>query len=253
LIWTNAAAAGFLHKVAPYLRIKSKQARSLTQFVKHCWNSRRRRDQFGRLLPLSMRELEVREAFYRRLKHLNKRGATALARRGVAFSPRGGFRIVSVKYLAGFIDAEGCLMIAKVNPLDCRNPLYRARLCVGNTNRRILEDTQKAYGGILTNHPAQKVAWKDAYQLVWTDRRVESVLNSVRPFLRIKKRHAKILLEFISHKKKTRQGHVGKTFASLPRAVVAYREALYQRIRILNAKGPPHGRGRPDLAQAADP
>ncbi len=102
----------------------------------------------------------------------------------------------------------------------------------------ILEDLQKTYGGILTSHPAQRAGWKDAYQLIWTGRRVEPLLLSVRPHLRIKRRHTRILLRLISHKKNTRQGRIGKSFAPLPLGVVTYREALYRRIRKLNAKGP---------------
>ena len=134
-------------------------------------------------------------------------------------------------------------MIAKAKPLDCRSPLYGARVSVGNTNRTILEDVQRSYGGILTNQPTRKAGWKDAYQLIWTGRRVERFLLAVQPHLRIKRRHAKILLQFIGHKKETRQGRMGRAFAPLPLRVVAYRENLYLRVKKLNAKGPPPGRG----------
>ena len=51
LIWTNAAAARFLFEISPHLRVKSRQAAVLHQFVQHLQKCRRRRDRLGRLLP----------------------------------------------------------------------------------------------------------------------------------------------------------------------------------------------------------
>ncbi len=202
-----------------------------------------KRDPLGCLLPLSTRELGVREAFYTRLKNLNRRGTGNVMRRPRVSPHRCKLRNVSAKYLAGFVDAEGCLMIAKAKRLDYRRSLYSAKVSIGNTNRMILEDLQRAYGGILANQPARRAGWKDAYQLIWIGRRVERFLSVVGPHLQIKRRHAKVLLQFIGHKKKTRQKRVGRAFAPLPQRVVAYRESLYLQIKKLNAKGPPTGQG----------
>lgn len=247
LIWTNASAFRLLTVVKRHLRVKSKQATALDEFLNHARKCRRRRDRFGRLLPLSIREVKLREAFYTRLKLLNRRGSTMVPWRGEAVARSGAPRNVPVKYLAGFIDAEGCLMIAKVRSPAHLRPRYSARVCIGNTNRAILEDTQQSYGGILANQPARTAGWKDAYQLIWTHRSVERLLRSIQPYLRIKRRHARILLRFIAHKKKTRQGRTGRGFAPLPPGVVAYRENLYGRMRKLNAKGPPLRRGERQL------
>lgn len=182
-------------------------------------------------------------AFHSRLKYLNKRGSVSAPRRTRAFARNRDARIVSSEYLAGFLDAEGCLMIAKVSRSGPGNPRYGARVCIGNTDRAILEDVQRRYGGILADQPARKAGWKDAYQLIWTGRRVEGLLKSVGPHLRIKRNHARVLLQFIGHKEKTRQGRAGRGFAPLPGGVIAYREGLHQRMRELNAKGPPLGQG----------
>src|SRR5207245_8913674 len=76
LIWTNAAAARFLSKISPYLRVKRGQAAVLQDFAQHLQRCRRRRDRFGHLLQLSARESEPRKRFYQRIKALNRKGTT---------------------------------------------------------------------------------------------------------------------------------------------------------------------------------
>jgi len=219
------------------LRVKSRQAAVLHEFVQHLQKCRRRRDRFGHLLPLSARQLEIRKGFYRRIKSLNRKGSTAHQRRQRTFAPRDSSRTVSTKYLAGFIDAEGCLRLAKVRHVSW-NPQYAPRVQVCNTNRAIMEDLQKSFGGVLAHQPSRVLGWKDADQLVWTGLRVKPLLLAVIPFLQIKARQARLLLQFIRHRKRTHQRRIGSGFARLPPGVIAYREALFLRMRKLNAKGP---------------
>jgi len=150
LIWTNAAAAGLLRKMAPFLRAKAEQAAALLLFNKHIQAGGRSRDRGGRLLPLSSRELKVREAFYKDLKRLNKRGPAGHDHHRRMFLPRNQSRI-SPKYVAGFIDAEGSLMITKATVADCRTPQYHPRISVANTHRGVLAAIQHTYGGIITH------------------------------------------------------------------------------------------------------
>lgn len=239
LIWTNAAAARLLARVSPHLRIKSEHAAALHDFLTHLRKCRRARDGLGRLLPLSLRELEIREGFYRRLRLLNVRGSLGALRHHARPARDSGSRKLSPEYLAGFVDAEGCLMVARLNGRDHGRPRYRARVSVGNTNRAVLEDLQRAYGGILVNQLSRKAGWKHAYQLVWAGRMVEQVLTVIMPHLRLKRKQAAVLRQFLRHKKRTRQGRRGSYFAPLPDEVVAFREGLYRRMRELNAKGPP--------------
>jgi len=237
LIWTNAAAARFLFHIAPHLRVKSRQAAALFLFVRHLRTCRRRRDRFGRLLPLSKTQQRIREGFYRRLKNLNRKGP-ATEQRGQPAAGSHKRSPPSAEYLAGFIDGEGCLRLTKGHVAGW-NPQYGARVSACNTNRTVLEDLRKGFGGILTSQPRQKLGWKDSHQLIWTGRRVEPLLLAVAPFLLTKRRHARIMMRFIDHRKKTHQGRAGRFFGHLPNRVIAYRETLYQRMKQLNAKGPP--------------
>lgn len=147
-------------------------------------------------------------------------------------------RAISPEYLAGFIDAEGSLMLAKVKRLAHWSPGYAARVYVDNTNKAILEDIQRGFGGILTDQPAREPGWKHGYKLVWSGRRVDRLLSLIEPYLQVKRSRARILLQFIGHKRRTKQGHVGRSFARLSPWVLTYRETLYRRMRELNARGP---------------
>lgn len=235
LIWTNAAAARLALEVGPRLRVKSKQARELVHFQNHVRQCRRRRDPRGRLLPLSPWQLGTREAFYKRLKSLNQRGPNPRSRS--AGSVNRGSGKISAEYAAGFIDAEGSVILARVKVFEKWNAQYVPRVCVDNTNRAVLEEIQRDYGGTLTNQPARKVHWKPGHKLIWNGHKVEPLLLAVGPYLRIKRKQARILMRFIGHRKKTRQGRAGRGFARLPRREIAYRDALYMRMKRLNRRG----------------
>lgn len=224
LIWTNAGAARVIRKVEPFLIVKSRQSSTLLSFDQRIRAGRRSRDRMGRLMPLTLRELRIREGFYTKLKSLNRRGPVAQPLYGRKI-PSGGRSKISAKYVAGFIDAEGSLMITKAKPADCSTPQYHPRIALANTHRAVLEAIQCTYGGILTHQPARKAEWKDAYQLVWTDRMIESLLSSVAVHLRVKSKQARILGVFIRDRKAT------------PAKVVAFREGLRKVIEELNRRG----------------
>lgn len=153
---------------------------------------------------------------------------------------------LSKEYLAGFIDGEGSLMIQKWKDWRYPNPHYKPRISIANTDRAVLEDIQQLYGGILADQPPRNARWSFAYQLIWTDGKVERVLRSVKPYLRIKREQARVLSELIRHKRRTRQGRKGpngRFFAAHPNEVVTFRESLHRRIKELNAKGVSPHRG----------
>ena len=128
-------------------------------------------------------------------------------------------------------------MILRSKGSRCSRAQYRARISVANTDRAVLEDVQLTYGGMLMNQPPSKARWSHAFQLVWTDGMVEPILLLMLPYLRVKRRQAHVMMTFIRHKKRTRQGREGRYFAPFPDKVIAYREDLHRRIRALNAKG----------------
>ncbi len=245
LIWTSAAAAKIIRQMAPHLRVKSRQAALMLRFQEHVRGCQRVRDSAGRLLPFPSGELALRESVYAQLKRLNRRGPPVRLRHADRRLQPVQPQALSPKYLAGFIDAEGSLMIQKVKVQSHWQPQYKPRIAIANTNRAVLEDIQQAYGGILVTQPPRKSEWKCSYQLVWTDGMVERVLLVVAPHLRVKRTQAVLVLDLIRHRRSTRQGRRSRNgfFAPLPKRVMALRERLHRRVKQLNAKGPlPEGR-----------
>ena len=127
LIWTNAAAARLIRKIKPFLVVKSEQSRALLAFDRGIQAGHRLRDKAGRLLPLTPRDVRSRQAFYDRLKRMNRRGPESQRNFPTStVSPRRAR--VSARYVAGFIDAEGSLMIIRTRTADCRTLQYHPRV-----------------------------------------------------------------------------------------------------------------------------
>lgn len=241
LIWTNAAAAQVITKVEPHLRVKSAHAQALLEFAEHVGRCRRRRDRYGRLMSLSSEELKFREEFHGRLKLMNTRGPSQgppqCDERGETRA--GNEARIPLEYLAGFIDGEGSVMITKSFAGKSGSTHYRARLTISNTDRRILEEIRRDYGGIIVNQGHTEVNWKVGYQLVWTNEMMARLLPLVRPYLRLKQRQADLILRFGRHVRSTIRVRDDRgLWAPHTRAVMEFREALYRRMRGLNAKGP---------------
>lgn len=240
LIWTNAAATQIIETIAPCLVVKARQAKALLEFSDHIRSCRRRRDEKGRLLPLSEREMEVRRAFFRRLKLLNAKGRRKASRRrspGRRGQARGERRRITLEYLAGFMDGEGSVMITRSCVRNSKSVHYRARVSLTNTDRRVLEDIRDAFGGIFVKYPRQNDTWKTGYGLVWTEGMIRRLLPRLRPHLRLKQRQADHVLEFIDHVRSTVRTRNGRFFAPHPKYVMEFRDALYRRMRGLNMKG----------------
>jgi len=257
LIWTNQAAASLVAGIAPHLRVKSRQAAALLRFHEHVRACMRKRDAQGYLLPFTPEERSFREAYHAYVKHLNARGPQSdppsPSEPGIdGPQPSPGERpVISLDYLAGFIDAEGSFMITKSRGAS-EASLYRARLTLTNTDRAILAEVQRTLGGNLVNNRRPHPGWKQGYQLVWTGRMVDRVLPAIASKVVLKRRQASLLLEFAHHLRntqKSRRGRNARFFASHPREVNDYRERLYLQMKELNARG---SSSRRELEPVAD-
>lgn len=241
LVWTNAAAARLLDRVGPHLWLKSQHVVVLLEFVEHLRSCPRRRDKLGRLLSFSRQEVAIRETFFMRLKRLNRKGVAGPAQRRYQKLDYAQIRRkeggMSPRYLAGFMDGEGSLMITRSRSRKSGNVQYRARLCVTNTDRGILEQICRGYGGTIHESGRARSNWKPGYQLVWTDGLIANLLSLVGPHLRIKRQQAAVQLEFIRHKMNTPHNFDGRVVTRHPPEVVQFREDLYQQMKGLNARG----------------
>lgn len=144
LIWTNADAARLLLLLAPRLRVKARQAALLLGYQEHVRSCKRLHDQHGYLSNLSTEELRFREALFRELKELNTRDPSVRRRYpdpGAGIAPPSP---PSPSYVAGFVDAEGSLMIIKSQSARDGRIQYHSRISVSNTCRSVLEDIRES-------------------------------------------------------------------------------------------------------------
>lgn len=127
-------------------------------------------------------------------------------------------------YVAGIIDGEGCLIISRSNRGNYMN--YYGRIHVKNTDTNLMDWLVEKFGGnIHVNNPADSVRHSVAYSWYFSGdaRDKEKFLLAIMPYLIVKKRQAKVLLEF---------------FRMTGEKNPAKRESLYQQNIALNRRGP---------------
>lgn len=102
--------------------------------------------------------------------------------------------IPDLAYLAGIIDGEGCVSILRTEALRH----YNARLQIVNTCGDLMIWINDTFGpGFLTVKPHHVPHWKTSY--IWIANSITAwlILRACMPYLRVKKRQAEILMEFI--------------------------------------------------------
>ena len=93
-------------------------------------------------------------------------------------------------YIAGIIDGEGTIALARVHPQEMPSP----ELSISNTNLEVLKWIQKRTGGRIQKKKAMKANHRDAYVLRLRRSHALRVLKIVIPFLLIKKQQAELLI-----------------------------------------------------------
>jgi len=101
-----------------------------------------------------------------------------------------------IAYLAGLFDGEGCIHIAKNKPRPKgKNPYHKLMICIANTNKEIINYLYNTFGGRVNNNiprkneqPCQSWFFYSQYAKVF--------LKMIFPFLRIKRKQAKIAIVF---------------------------------------------------------
>jgi len=133
-------------------------------------------------------------------------------------------------YLAALVDGEGCISIwrtkSRATDYWVSKKTYKSfnlRIQVYNTNTTLMEYLVTQFGG--TFKPRKKMQ-KETHKISYSWRpkgegHTKEILTNILPHLVIKLEQAEIALEYIA----------------LPHHSPDKREILYQRMRVLNAKG----------------
>jgi hypothetical protein len=127
-----------------------------------------------------------------------------------------------IGYLAGFIDGEGSLMINKREHIGYKGKRYEsysAYVDIGNTNREVLEWIKDVVG-VTSNvyENPQKGNRKTAYRLRVCYKQAYSMIQTIMPWLIIKKKQSEVFLKYLS-------------------ATIEEKEILHKEMAMLNQRG----------------
>lgn len=130
-------------------------------------------------------------------------------------------------YLAGFIDGDGSIFIAKHTQNGISN--YEPRISISNGCKTTLEWIKNKFGGNINNNykagdfTSTKIKVnKDQY--VWFSRveELKNLLVGLIPYLKEKKSQAIVLLEYIKKKRK---------FHSRPQWYIQWQDDMYKKLK----------------------
>ncbi len=141
---------------------------------------------------------------------------------------------LNAKYLAGFIDGEGCIRIDKSVWKDkSRSTCYKVQVVIGHTCLEPLASIQKQFGGSLRAIKRQKKEWKDAYMLQLTGQNARVLLNKIAPHVIVKKEQLELAQKFGSS---ITRG-IPAPGKRISKEELELRECFYQEMKKLNSKG----------------
>jgi len=136
---------------------------------------------------------------------------------------------ISLKYIAGFIDAEGSIGIWKRKRNGGRTIDWTPYISVVNTDKDIMMKISEILGGIIREKKHNRLGNKTIYSIAWTHKKARVVASKLYPYLEIKKGRAKIVMDFPA---------CSGTFA--PKNLKnkkAKQERLYNKMRIFMERG----------------
>ena len=140
-------------------------------------------------------------------------------------------------YMAGIIDGEGSIGINRVKPPNPKwNYAYHARIGLGNTSYKVIKLFSDTFGGAIFSECVVFKGRKMRPMHRWGKVGSPStlvVLETLYPYLLIKKGQAKIVIDFC--KKKQTIGFIRNQ--GLPKKQIQWRERIWLKVKSLNLIG----------------
>lgn len=148
------------------------------------------------------------------------------------FQPKPPFPLsdLDIGYIAAMIDGEGHI---RLRP---HSGQMGAGVEVTNTHRGMLEWLRDTLGGTIQNHRAASVRHKQTWRWAAGPRLTLRILETVGHAMKIKRRHAELLLAFYSAIPAHREyGYSALTLETMSPEM----RTLLNELRLLNRRGPP--------------
>ena len=148
-------------------------------------------------------------------------------------------------YMAGIVDGEGTITIIKCWNKKNQKSYFGVYLNISNTNKNLINWLKKSFGGYIykIKVPNPKPNWNDIYRWqIYRQSNLIKILEKIKPYLKIKKRHAEIVLEFIKLfdskfflYERYKNGQIKKRIVD--NEIEKKRDILYQELKKLNFRG----------------
>lgn len=108
--------------------------------------------------------------------------------------------LMTLAYLAGAMDSDGCFSIKKSTyrirvSKDSANPTYSERLSLKQVTPQIPELLKKTFGGTVNLRPSQTENGKPLYVWVVTDKVAAGACGALLPYLLVKRQQAELVSE----------------------------------------------------------
>lgn len=151
-------------------------------------------------------------------------------------------------YVAGLVDGEGTIAIARQTFKDMRSPYYRIVLVVGMTNEPIIKKLNFWFpGSQYSTHNDDRGRNERKLMHRWSlwGPQAEKALRQIIPFLQVKKNQAALALGFQKTIVKcTARLNEKRKFMRIPPEEISKREIFYWKMRELNDTAKPTMRGK---------
>jgi len=143
--------------------------------------------------------------------------------------------VISLDYIAGFIDGEGCIGISMLTKRE--NLTFCPKITICNTDKIVLINIQKFLhekfntgGSLSLDCKHKKGKWKDAWVLCFGSKAdLITLCTAIKSLLLIKAKQAQLILDFYNHKD---SNHYRMTDD-----MRFHRAFIYTKMRQLNGKG----------------
>ena len=152
---------------------------------------------------------------------------------------------ITLSYIAGFMDGEGCITLNRTYRKDARNKKayfrdeYLGAVQIGMADipiqREILKMLKEHYGGYYAEFAPRPSAGKNSKPTIFwriLSQKAARFCEDILPYLRVKKRQAEIVIEMA---KSTRSNRGKKKLPD--QKVLLLRKRLLEEVRILNKRG----------------
>ena len=137
-------------------------------------------------------------------------------------------------YIAGLVDGEGCITIAKRKnghhkEGKGRSWYYSPIVTIANTDKRMVDFVVNCYKGWITKPKPQKSHYKQLYAWFIGGDRMKEFLKDILPYLIVKRKQAEIVLAFPCYK-----FGLSKRKTSRTKEEIEEQDSLWKRIKELN-------------------